>query len=654
MIHMSSSSSYAASGRRFSRLSGPLPLLICCMLTVLVFAGCIKSVLPPLDESRAPGKTTQAPTSPLDEARKAYSSGNYGNAEALAMRLVDDSSLRGPDKAEAGRILAASALRTNHPNVALTGLDRWREAEAGADAGKEWQDAWCKAMRELSSYDARTKANDLYQDSSRPLPARRAAGVYMAVRQWQDGELGQTMPALENIYVSATTDRERADVERRLAMELARASQEASALAAGSVTEQNNGKFPYNIITIDKLLRQSASPERQAALDAVREKGNLADPSLVNGPPSETEISIRTATAVSGPISGKPVVLALPMSGQFAGLSSKIVAGAQAACDDMGKASLIVIDTSQPDWVTRVDGLPPDAVVVGGVLRREDYHKAKSAGLLSRRAFFTFLASLDSGDEGRVAWRFFNSPKDQIDTLVRFADKLGISTYGVFYPDGRYGQGMADLFASRAREGGAKEVYTGSYSPEEQTGWTSAAKDLLTSAKGGTPFRALFLPDSWKNMDTIVPSFFYYNETRLLLMGTTFWEQALSGNAFVSTQYYKLAVFPGLWNSAQPTAAGQRLISRLSASGKQADYWSGLGYDFARFSSGLGLQQGWQPDTVNGALGAASSLDWSIAPLSWANGVASQRMFLFTPADKGYAPVDEQAFAAEFDAAWKK
>ncbi|MDR2800725.1 MAG: ABC transporter substrate-binding protein, partial [Desulfovibrio sp.] len=332
-----------------------------------------------------------------------------------------------------------------------------------------------------------------------------------------------------------------------------------------------------------------------------------------------------------------------------------IAAGAKAACAQMSsggqQVSLIVIDSGQPDWISKIEALPPEATIVGGPLRRDDYSKAKGGGLLARRAFFTFLPSLEAGDEGQKAWRFFSSPKDQVDTLLAFTSRLGIKGYGVFYPDENFGQRMAALFEERALAAGAATVNKASYQPQDQNDWMSAAAGFLAANKKGSVFRAVFLPDSWKNMDIIVPNFFYQNETRQVLLGTSLWEQGLSGSGFVSTQYYGLAVFPGAWNTASPSAA--KLQGAMLADGKTgADFWSGLGYDFARFSARAGIGQGFTPAAVNSAL-QSLSMEWSIAPIRWDNGAASQEMHLFTPNSKGFAPVNEQEFRAAYEEAWR-
>ena len=78
--------------------------------------------------------------------------------------------------------------------------------------------------------------------------------------------------------------------------------------------------------------------------------------------------------------------------------------------------------------------------MVGGPLQARNYAQARSAGAVDQRAFFTFLPSLEQGDEGARAWRFFPSPQDQIDALISFAtNDLNIRTYGAFYPTDAYG-----------------------------------------------------------------------------------------------------------------------------------------------------------------------------------------------------------------------
>lgn len=79
------------------------------------------------------------------------------------------------------------------------------------------------------------------------------------------------------------------------------------------------------------------------------------------------------------------------------------------------KIRLETVNTEAPDWLSRLSALPPECAVVGGPLQARNYAQARSAGAVDQRAFFTFLPSLEQGDEGARAWRFFPSPQDQID-----------------------------------------------------------------------------------------------------------------------------------------------------------------------------------------------------------------------------------------------
>jgi hypothetical protein len=407
---------------------------------------------------------------------------------------------------------------------------------------------------------------------------------------------------------------------------------------------------------------QAIRQEAEASLDELSKQISLADPALFKGAPGESSLYIQAPSQASppGPMSGRPVVLVLPQGGQYTAISGKIAAGAQSVCDEFSAAgqvvSLQIIDSDQADWISKVDMLPKEAVIIGGPLRREDYIKARAQGLTARRALLTFLPGLESGDEGRVAWRFFSSAKDQIDTLLSFTSRLGVSGYGLFYPEENFGQRMAALFEERANAlGGVKKIIKAPYTPGDSNNWMASASTLVSANNAGTAFQAIFLPDTWKTTEAIVPNFFYYNETRQVLMGTSLWEQGLGASSSISQQYYGLAVFPGSWNSARPTPAGQKLQTRLAAAGKEpADFWAGLGADFARASISLNLGEKWTPQNVNDAL-RGLSIDWSTAAIQWNNdGMASQIMMLFTPRQGGFEEVNWDSFLKAFTEAWRK
>ena len=627
-----------------------LPLPCLALLCILLLAGCggfmEKRVIP----STQPPVTTAPPAqqNPLTEIENLFARGEYSRVEVLGQRLVADTSLSPDQLGRVAHLYSVSAVRAGHPNVALDVLDKWRGFSATVDTTREWQDVWSDAITQMPSREARTHANAVYQDRARPMIARGVAAVAFAVRQWEDNDLGETMPALEALYAAVPDITTKAAFEGRLAMLLQSASPKAISLIAPSVTTGNQGKFPYSIILIDQLRRQTMQSQTRAqataALQTLERTISLADTSLFKGPPAPIQVtaSYTGTTGMTAPGSGnKSVALALPLSGQFGSISSKIIAGAEAAVKEIPGASLTVIDTDKPDWLSQVDALPATTSLIGGPLRAPDYAVAKRQGTVTRKAFLTFLPTLEGNDEGKVAWRFFSSPHDQVRALVEFSNNLGISGFGAFYPADSYGKRMVELFEAQVRTRGGT-VHAASYPPSQPETWMQSAGELFSGGR----FKAIFLPDSWKTMDTIIPNLFYHNATGQVLLGSSLWEQGLAGQTTLANpNNYALAVFPGAWNGATPSAHAAQLQAVLQAKSMTADFWSGLGYDYVRLATTLPVQAGWTPSGINSAL-AGAGMGWSIAPIHWdASGKAAQDLFLFTPRDgSGYVPVDREAF----------
>ncbi|WP_374287434.1 hypothetical protein [Desulfovibrio desulfuricans] len=348
------------------------------------------------------------------------------------------------------------------------------------------------------------------------------------------------------------------------------------------------------------------------------------------------------------PVTGPCVVLALPSSGTYAAIAGKVRHGAQMAQSELAangvKLRLETINTEAPDWLQRLDALPQACTIVGGPLQARNYAQAREHGQLEKRAFFTFVPSLEQGDEGARAWRFFPSPQDQIDTLIGFATTgMNIRTYGAFYPTDAYGVRMTGLMEQSLASQNML-LQKASYNPADPTSWSDAVAPLInaqTPQGSKTPvpqtsFEALFLPDSWKSMEMLTTSLLYNGEDRLVLLGTTLWEQSLSGKTIANADKYALAVFPGAWNQPQAPRA-------LQVPG--TDFWNALGYDFVRFAVSMGLDSRLTTPQVTARAQRASKMIWGMAPISWDNaGVAHQKLFLFGVSPTGMTPVNIETF----------
>lgn len=343
------------------------------------------------------------------------------------------------------------------------------------------------------------------------------------------------------------------------------------------------------------------------------------------------------------------LVLALPASGPYSAISGKIRAGAEEARKELAQKGLQVqiqnINTEASDWITRLAALPEACAVVGGPLQEKSYIAASKAGLLEQRAFFAFMPTLSGGEEGIRAWRFFPGPADQVEALTGFVtDRLNIRTYGAFFPEDNYGRKMTDLLEKNLHQRNIP-FQKASYNPKSPQTWQTAVKPLIHPERGAdgvtvipqTMFEALFLPDSWKNIDRITEALTVNGEDRLVLMGTTLWEQGLSGKQAPRAEKYSLAVFPGAWMQSR---APQALRS------KNNSFWNALGYDFVNFGAAVAFDMRPEARHVTSRAQKASPAVRGMAPMTWDNaGIAHQQMYLFQVTPSGMMPLSEKQFS---------
>lgn len=81
-------------------------------------------------------------------------------------------------------------------------------------------------------------------------------------------------------------------------------------------------------------------------------------------------------------------------------------------------------------------------------------------------------------------------------------------------------------------------------------------------------------------------------------------------------------------------------MQAMQESGEAADMWAALGYDFVRFTAMVGGGQN-SATAFNQALAeAASRMSWSMAPMHYDAGRATQDLFLFQPSREGMVLAD--------------
>lgn len=603
-------------------------------------------------------KATVQDMSLSGQALRAWNKRDMPEVERLYGIIARNPQAAGDERLSACERLAAAAVVNRHPHSALEALELWRGLAPDAVHQPAWQDAWGQALMQVSPSEAIRTVDRVWNDASSPAPLRGMAGSLRMVRVPQDRE--NMAVQLNALYESSDIDT-RAELERRTHALLAQADDAEISRLSGLSGPSRDHIYPWTVILLEELMRETlrGGPRSAELAGRLGAPGIFADPGLL-GKALRSSREEYVPSASAGLFNAGCTALVLPISGPYAPIGRKVAAGAEAAGQILSQSGhpmrVEVIDTESADWLQRLGGLPAECVTVGGPLRSEAYAQARSSGLVSSRVFFTFFSALEENEEGNAAWRFFSSPDDQISTLLRFAARLGVSDYGILMPDQHYGRRMSELFSSAVQAGGGSVKLT-SYTPGSSANWSRLMSDFVGAyMRGKTPmssaaFQAAFLPDGWKNIENMVPYLFYHGEDRLILMGTSIWEQTLSSGRRNNIENMDLAVFPGIWNPAAGTPAAASLVSALSRAGQpRPDAWHALGFDFVRFASALNVTApGWMPQQINDRIATAQNIDWSMAPIRWNHGRAAQALHLFQPTATGYQLIDEQAFKKRLD-----
>ena len=627
-------------------------LLVCVLLLVsaCVPKKTIVSKSPDVKLETAP----PAASSMVDKADQAWNSGNMLEAERLYSLAVRDPRTASVQKAQAWERLSRAALANRHSYSALDALAAWGKEVPGAETGPAWQELWAQSLAQLPATDAVRRSEALWRDTSRHPSVRSMGAMFLLSKGRQD-----TIPELGALYKASDTANRAAMEKRLFGMMSQMGDSELGALTSNLQGAQER-EFPWSVFMLESARRANVhNPEAaKAIIDRLNAAKTFADPALSGAATSGVAALPDPEDMTGSQVSYHAVCMALivPLSGPFETVGQRVSAGAEVARSQLGaggvQASVHILDSESPDWINKLNALSPECVTVGGPLRPDAFSQAKAAGLTAGKAFFTFLPRMDEGDEGRLAWRFFASREDQVRALLGFSAQFGVNSFASYHPEDDFGRYMNELFVRLARGQGAS-VQEASYPPQDPPKWTRISGSLVGVQMAGkvpvptSSFQAVFLPDSWASMDMLVGTLFYQGEDRLLLLGTSLWEQALSEGKNLALTNMGLAAFPSAWSPNNPSAAARALVGGLGS--VKADSWSALGYDFVRFASAMKLGPGWNAAQVNSRIDAAKHMRYAMGPLDWQNGVARQTLFMLTPTPEGPVAVDVPVFQKRLD-----
>ena len=168
---------------------------------------------------------------------------------------------------------------------------------------------------------------------------------------------------------------------------------------------------------------------------------------------------------------------------------------------------LIVRDTGDESVPVEkiVEELAEEEVIaiIGPLHKRQ----AERAGLKAQELGVP-LISLSPGEDvtsiGPLVYQNCLTRSEQAQAVAEYAvKKMGLKTFGIFFPVDDAGRDFADLFTRAVTERGASVVAVASYDPTK-TDFRAAIK-TLKDQRDRTKFQALFIPDAWTRIAQIAP-----------------------------------------------------------------------------------------------------------------------------------------------------
>jgi hypothetical protein len=550
-----------------------------------------------------------------------------------------------PGRSEAWRNTVGSAVQLGEYDLAEKNLQSWQAENKTAVSSWDWNQANAQLLLARKGKDAYASyLIDLVGRTDLDWTTREAAGIELVDHFWAIPEYGLAFDTLGLVYKAAPDDATKSALETTALNRAESLPMEELRKILDNALGADPSVYPWSMVVWAKSMKLLGQDKANWAsvwpsLSGIVRSGGLASKDFFAG-------NLRALEQEMGVVK-QNLVLLLPLSGPYSQVGWKIAKGADTAWRE-GRTqteapAIKLINTESPtflDELRAVSGVP----IIGGPLRKEIWEQIRLAGLHRSSRFMTFMPSVE--DEGAEAWRFFSAPEDQVRAVIRGCEQLGITSFAVLHPQDRFGTAMNDIFQQQARTLGANVSTVRGYDIQNPPTWgkavaailgASGAKDALNPEP---PFQAVFLPDSFFRVQQLAPLFHYYEETRLLLLGPQLWGQSLP-EAALEEHYFDLTLFPGAWSPDMTSPSAQNFKRGMQESGEEAaDMWAALGYDFVRFTALVGGAQS-TADAFNQSLAEASSrMPWTLAPMHWDAGRASQDLFLFQPARSGLIPAD--------------
>lgn len=228
------------------------------------------------------------------------------------------------------------------------------------------------------------------------------------------------------------------------------------------------------------------------------------------------------------------VGLVLPLSDpRLSSYAQAVLDGARCAASSCGENTgieLIVRDSGSTPESARLAVEELDQQKVAAIVGPVSGDLAIEAGIAATERkipIFPITQKSHIMEQGAYIFQIGMTTEQEIDTLARRAHDHGFKRLAILYPSNEYGQKMKVLFQNAVNETGGRVVLSVAYSPSSSDLFADARKLKMNMEEGGDatelPFDAIFIPDSFKAVNTMVGALTYNKIRGVPLLGTSAW-----------------------------------------------------------------------------------------------------------------------------------
>ncbi len=356
---------------------------------------------------------------------------------------------------------------------------------------------------------------------------------------------------------------------------------------------QGNSKKASSLL--QNILRDyPASPMAQASADQLKNL-NIAviEQNVKNIQPFRVGMLISTG----GPYDGHSREL---LDGLRCGI------GEEARCGAVSGITVIVKDIQNDSQLLRqaiTELKDQNVTAIVGPLSAELSQEASSIASQYNIPIFPITQKEGLMKQGRHVFQVGLTPELQMEKLAISARQQNLKRVAMLYPDMNYGRTLANLFSYHFKKLGGAISHEIIYNPKTND-WYAEARRLAertNPAEGQKlPFDAIFIPDSYININSVAQALASQDISGIPLLGTTAWNDPGLGFSAIALDFPKSFFIDAYNPSAQDAEVIKFKQIFKTGFGRDPRLLSAYGYDLGLLLKDLGQKNG--PAGIRSAL----------------------------------------------------